>query len=130
MKKEHAEHNEKVCDLLIKDGGCHDWVVTTAFYSALHFVQHEIFPLDVKGKTYISFEKYYNEHFFGIKNKPSKHTATINLVYSSLGSSPGFLYKWLHDTCRTARYNNYKVHPSIAQLAKDRLSSLKSDLKK
>lgn len=38
MSKEHEQHNEELCDFLIADGKFTDWIVTTSFYSALHYV--------------------------------------------------------------------------------------------
>lgn len=125
MKKDHAEHNERVCSFLFKEDKYHDWVVTTAFYSALHFVQHEVFPLKLDSITYQSFESYYNGHFKNIKNKPNRHVATINLTYAHIDGEAGEIYKWLHDTCRTARYRSFKTSPEVAKLSKDRLSVLK-----
>lgn len=52
MRKQHAIHNEEACDFLLSSNKFNDWVITTAFYSALHFVQHEIFPLTHDDKKY------------------------------------------------------------------------------
>jgi hypothetical protein len=125
LKKDHAIHNESACLLLHSTGKFPDWVVTTAFYSGLHFVQHEIFPVTINSTLYSSFENYYNGHYSNYKNKPSKHRATINLVFNHLGNDAGELYEWLHDV-RTARYRNFKTNPQIAQQAKDYLDELKT----
>lgn len=130
MKKKHAIHNAEACELLYKDGNFPDWVVTTAFYSALHFVQHEIFPQKVGLINYTSFENYYNGHFNNRRNKPSRHQATINRVYADLGDDLGDIYKWLHDTCRIARYHNFKTDPAIAELSKTRLKELRDSMVK
>ncbi len=130
LKKKHAEHNEKACDFLFKDGKYLDWVVTTAFYSALHFVQHEVFPRKIGLITYSSFENYYNGHFNNVKNKPNRHVATINLVFAEIGDDAGHLYKWLHDTCRTARYRNFNTPPDVAKLSKERLFELRTFMAK
>ncbi len=42
---EYAQHNEKACKYLDKKPEFTDWVITTAFYSALHFVRYKIFPI-------------------------------------------------------------------------------------
>lgn len=129
-KKDHAEHNEKACNFLHTQGDYPDWVVTTAFYAALHFVQNEIFPTDIGEKRYISFDNYYNGHFNSTQNKPSKHVATINLVYSELSEEASYLYKWLFDTSMTARYRNFNIDSKIADLSKKRLFELKGFLNK
>ena len=129
MKKEHAEHNERVCDyLLASEGKYNDWVVTTAFYSALHYVQHEIFPLDIGGVEYLNFDDYYGKNFRAARNT-NKHVETINLVkvHFSLGLSN---YKFLHDACMNARYKNYVVSPEYADTCRKRLTQLKAFLKK
>jgi len=129
-KKNHAEHNERACSFLYEDGKYPDWVVTTAFYSALHYVQHQMFPADIKLKTYTSFENYYNGHYYNVKNKPNKHVSTINLVFSEIGPEEGALYKWLHDTCRTARYRSFQTHPDVAKKSRDKLVLLKESITK
>jgi len=129
-KKAHAEHNKDACKLLHTNGNYCDWVVTTAFYSALHFVQHEIFPITVKGNTYDTFDRYYNGHYFNVKNKPSKHVSTLNLVRSELGDNVYQIYDWLFGLCMNARYHNYQVHGFIAEESVKRLERLKAMMKK
>lgn len=130
VKKQHALHNEEICDFLNGHGKAHDWVVTTAFYSALHHVQHEIFPLTVGIKEYLSFDEYYDKHYFNIKNKPSQHQCTIDLCYEHLGIEVGSRYKFLHDTCRKARYHNFKTNPRLAEMSREYLVFIKGELKK
>jgi len=129
-KKDHAIHNENACEFLHKDGNYCDWVVTTAFYSALHYLQHEIFPKNIGGKDYDTFDKYYNQHYNGIVNKPNKHKSTISLIRSELGDQIHENYNWLFGVCMNARYRNYKTHPFIAEECIKRLQRIKSLLKK
>jgi hypothetical protein len=129
-KKDHAIHNEHACEFLHKDGKYCDWVVTTAFYSALHYVQHEIFPKNIAGMDYNTFDKYYNEHYRNITNKPSKHVSTINLIRSELGDQVHENYNWLFGVCMNARYRNYQTHPFVAEECLKRLQRIKSFLKK
>lgn len=76
----HSEHNYQVCNFLLDDGRFYDWVVTTAFYSALHLVQEEIFPFtDEEQFTYSSFEQYFSKAIHD-GQKISKHQSTIKLV--------------------------------------------------
>lgn len=127
-KKDHALHNEKACAFLANNGEYPDWVVTTAFYSALHFVQHEVFPITIGTRTFVNFENYYNGHYGSTQNKPSRHKSTINLVYGHIDDDAGALYKWLHDACRTARYRKFDTHPAVAKESIDRLIELKTYL--
>ena len=129
-KKDHALHNEKACAFLNSKGDYPDWVVTTAFYSALHFVQDEVFPTTIGTKTFVNFENYYNGHYINSENKPSRHKSTINLLHAHIDKEAGVIYKWLHDACRTARYRNFKTHPDIAKESIDRLAELKTYLTK
>jgi len=127
MSKAHAEHNENLCDFLIKEGKFNDWIITTAFYSSLHFVQHEIFPLVKGGVTYPNFNNYYNNILQPIGK--SKHTGTKDLVKSEIPLAHP-QYRWLFDACMNARYSNYAVSNPKAKQAKNNLTTLKKHLKK
>ncbi|HCA42575.1 MAG TPA: hypothetical protein DEP28_04900, partial [Bacteroidetes bacterium] len=59
MSLDHAEHNEKACQLLFKTNEFNDWVVTTAFYSSLHSVSFKLFPLTNDENKYESLSTYY-----------------------------------------------------------------------
>lgn len=119
----HSQHNYEACKFLLEDGRFYDWVVTTAFYSALHLVQEFIFPFsDDEGYTYSSFEQYFNKSI-SEGNKISKHQSTIKLVEQRI-SGAGNLYRSLHDMCRTCRYRNYHVSPKKAKVAKSYLDKI------
>lgn len=127
MSKAHAQHNEDVCDFLLADGKFTDWIVTTSFYSALHYVQHEIFPLTENGVTYPYFNTYYNSV---LKSKRiSKHEGTKQLVRTHIPACFSH-YRWLLDACMNARYSTYKVSSVKANLAKKNLDVIKKQLKK
>ena len=72
MKKQHAIHNEEVCDFLLTSKKFNDWVVTTAFYSSLHFVQFELFPLTDDGQKYTDFNIYFSKVLKKKKQKDFK----------------------------------------------------------
>lgn len=80
MRKEHAIHNEAACDFLLSSKRFNDWVVTTAFYSALHFIQHELFPLINAGKSYPDLNIYYGSVLRKKQKGLTKHHATLQLV--------------------------------------------------
>lgn len=133
MSKEHAQHNEEACDHLLstKNGKgvrFNDWIVTTAFYSAMHYVQHEIFPLQLGDKNYRSFNDYYQRHFPG-RDKPNKHTATADLVRIHIYLAYTN-YKSLVDACHSARYSDYDVSDTMAERCRERLTVIKDHLKK
>lgn len=125
MRKEHSIHNEKVCDLLLKDGNYNDWVVTAAFYSALHLVLHQIFPLKIGKIDYNNFNRYYFNVVKKYSNSKSKHQAIKDLVVNNLNECSNS-YRWLFDNCMSARYNNYKVSKPLAIKARNELDKIKS----
>ena len=124
MRKAHAEHNERLCILLLKDGSFNDWVVTTAFYSAVNFVKHQIFPLNYGGTKYADFDSYI-AFLLGQKPNVNPHKTLIELTRMHLINGKKE-YRWLHDQCHTARYNNYIVSEDIAKEAKNKLDHIKS----
>src|ERR1051326_8009484 len=105
MKKiKHGEHNRTLCDHLITKGGYNDWVVTTAFYSAIHFIEHKLFdkPFDYGGKKLINIDAAHNY----IRITKSKHeTRGILVTHANLEFAHEYLY--LEKACKNARYINY-----------------------
>lgn len=114
-----------MCQFLLEDGRFYDWVVTTAFYSALHLVQEKIFPFsdDEEDYVYESFEQYFSK---SLKEgtKISKHQSTIKLVELRIKDA-GNLYRSLHDMCLTCRYRNYQVSAKKAKVAKSYLDKIR-----
>jgi hypothetical protein len=108
----HARHNKQACAYLSEHSDYSDWIITTAFYSALHFVDYKIFPLkfSIKGKehNYSKFDDYYD--FFAKKKSISgisRHKARLDLVEKRLsGIAPQ--YSKLLSLCTKARYVNYE----------------------
>lgn len=127
-KKEHAQHNEKVCKILHSSGECNDWVVTTAFYASLHYVQHEMFPLHDGVRNHDSFDSYYNCLKYSGK-KPSRHEVTIDLVFDNLPDC-GESYQFLFENCWTARYRRYKIPDNVSLKAMEELNYIKGALTK
>jgi len=133
QKLNHAKHNEDACNYLIEAGNFRDWVVTTAFYSALHYIEYELFPLQDGGNQYESFPLYYRNVLVpnAIKEELeiNKHEALIGLVKDKLAHIYAN-YKWLHDSCMNARYNRYTVSRTISKKARISLSEIKKNLTK
>jgi hypothetical protein len=125
MRLQHAKHNEDLC-LIIKalPDNYNDWVVTTAFYACIHFVEHKIFPLEINNATYKNFNGYYHAFFVNTNNSLSKHEAKIELVEIYLRNVSSH-YRWLYDTCMTARYKNYMLSNMIADLAVQTMGLIK-----
>ena len=108
--KAHALHNENVYQFLKKEPEFIDWRVTTAFYAALHFVEHKLFPLATtfagKDETFKTIEEY--RDFF---SKRSKHQARVHAVKNNIKPCRTE-YKVLFDLSMQARYRRYKFSNS------------------
>lgn len=123
---DHAKHNEKTCNFLATDRDKHnDWIITTAFYSSMHYLRHKIFPLEInKSSEKIvvnSFEEYCTEK--GIYGQ--KHKVMRNLIEDNCDLGIASTYNQMLDLSFTARYNKYKYGKKIARLAQKRLISIK-----
>jgi hypothetical protein len=125
MSKAHAEHNEKLGLVIDALNNYDDWVVTTAFYACIHFVEYKLFPLTENGTTYHTFNKYYNDIILAGGKRTSKHNVKLSLVKSYL-PAVGANYKRLMDNCFTARYNNYLVGKTLSQIAVSDMGYIKS----
>lgn len=60
MGRSHGEHNKCACDELIKGKKYFDWIVTTAFYSSIHYIDSKIFPYIHNKKTFRSTLSHYD----------------------------------------------------------------------
>lgn len=121
-RAEHADHNREACDLLLSYGKFPDWVITTAFYSAMHRVQAYIFPYSDSGKTYTNIGQYASA-VSSPGHRVSKHEATKRLVKKLLPAISN-KYSKLFDICHTARYVQYKASPALAKQARDILTNI------
>ena len=131
MHKAHAEHNELVCEFLSQDGRFNDWVVTTAFYSALHYVSYELFPLEEGEITFGSLDEVCSTKLTGFSNPAkNKHNMLKSLVQAKCSKRCSALYRKLFDRCMNARYVNYQVSKQSADDALQTLKNLKHELKK
>lgn len=122
MRKAHAQRNLDLSNQLLKEGIYFDWVVTTSFYSSVHFVEHALFPLIENGIEYKDFNNYWNVNH--AKTSVSKHSCKKTLVWKYL-KNVGAIYRDLFDECNNSRYNNYVVHAIDAVGAKDKAEKIK-----
>lgn len=124
---DHALHNENVCDYLDLKGNAYDWVITTAFYTSLHFVTYKIFPFEVtaiQGKKVKieNIDDYYR--YTGNWKKITKHELMADLVSTHcLDISPD--YDWLLSMSMNARYVNYQHDKLIANRARSLMKKIK-----
>jgi len=129
LKKKHALHNEDACNFLFSSKKFNDWVVTTAFYSALHYVQNEIFPIKEKEKTFNNIDSYFSYYKPLRKTGCNRHLLTLELVKVHISPAYKF-YKRLYDNCMNARYKNYNISFPLAKISKEDLDDIKKHLKK
>ena len=127
LRLEQAEHNQSACLKLDAIGGFTDWVVTTAFYSAVHFIQYKLFPLTdhdgtkvVLYQTFIEFNDAINPH-----NSQSRHTVMLRLVKNHAKNVEPE-YRTLYDNCLSARHSDYRIPTDIATSSKENLAAIKS----
>ena len=127
----HAKHNFDMCEKIIdinkksKDSEFNDWVVTTAFYSGIHYIYAYCFKdkFEHNGKYYKDFDSYFEEvkGFF----KGSRHRATCDLASERMPFTCASSIEFLFKEARSARYNNYKVSTKIAGDSHFKLLALK-----
>ena len=127
IRLNHARHNKDVSKYLRdSEKNYTDWEVTTAFYSALHYITSFLFPgqYEVAGKSrhYLSFEDSYRANKQS-GNSISKHRLLEKLVGATC-PEVHTEYKTLFDTCMSARYSDYRIEKRIANLAHDSLYSI------
>lgn len=117
-------HNEQVCLYLQSSGLYSDWVITTAFYSALHFVKYKAFPLNEDGDHFDDFDTYFKTKEFAYGRKRSKHQVVIDVCQKHVKKiAPA--YRELFDLCNTARYFDYQVSEDDVNLAISNLGEIK-----
>jgi len=122
----HALHNEAVCDYLEIKIDFVDWVITTAFYSALQFVSYKIFPFEVAaiGGKKTKIESLNDYHRYQSHRKLSKHELLADLVEINCNKiSPD--YDWLLSMSMNARYSNYQQEIEIGNKARTLMKKIK-----
>lgn len=105
-----------------------DWVVTTAFYSALHFARHKIFPYEMETapgqkKEFECFDEYYEYHQ-SINKPTNKHEVMKRLVRMKVAAIAD-QYDHLHGLAHNARYNDWNLDKHYSKAAKKALKAIK-----
>lgn len=122
-KRTQAERNEKLSKKLQEEGEYYDWVVTTAFYQAIHYVEDTLLPCELNGRTCTNIRDVKSA-----LNQRGRHAARERLVAIKIPDD-SYRYKWLDDQSRNSRYITYKVNKAFAEKALDHLSKIKIALK-
>jgi hypothetical protein len=129
LSKQHAEHNEKACDYLHSCANFPDWVITTSFYSSLHYLRHKLFPFKiVVKKVPIKVEDF--DHFHSVSNATGKrlgrHERFQKLVEDKCPKEISFNYVRLLELSNSARYTDYNYENIFVEDAKKKLNSIKA----
>lgn len=126
VNKHHAEHNEKVCNYFSKKSDFADWIITTAFYSSLHYVRSVIVPYfhratDGSEKQYNDFESLY----YDLKrDTEGRHGFQLRLVTKD-HKDIAIEYQRLYEMSQEARYSNYKYGRKASDEACKSLKKIK-----
>ncbi len=124
QRRNHALHNEKVCQYLAQSGEFPDWVITTAFYTALHFVKYKIFPLLLdNGKRYSSLDDYRRK--IGYQQHGSSAHSILRKLLNQRFKNIAAPYNELYDSCQNARYTDYDISSEEVTFALDNLAEIK-----
>lgn len=126
MKRNHGKHNKKVCDKLYlqDDYVCNDWVVTTSFYSAIHFIDHALFPCEYEGNKFNNINEAHK-----ILSSGSKHK-TREILLNKIMPKHVSEYSFLSKESQNARYVDYSIHEVISRKAVSSLDNIISSYDK
>ena len=131
-RREHALHNEEVCSYLAERSEFGDWVITTAFYSALHWMNYKLFPFSIpndKGRKELYFgtlDDYSAEVHGNLKPVQSKHRTLLNLVRDMCPKDISSEYRRLFEMCIAARYRDYRTNPRIISVVQNSLKTIRT----
>ncbi len=112
-----GKRNQELSNILIEGKKYYDWAVTTAFYSAIHYVEDFVLPKKINGKQCKCIADVKNAY-----SMDGRHAARERMVFAHINNIIGAKYKWLDDHSRNARYKTYKVQPSEALKAQEYLN--------
>lgn len=109
---DHAEHNRDACKDLRKGNIYHDWCITTAFYSALHYVNNKIFPFKLSPSVECNT---ISEAKNALRTKDLHETRAkmVELQCRDIAKQ----YRWLKSNAHNSRYVTYKFSPTQADKA-------------
>lgn len=119
----HALRNESACNHLIASGEFPDWVITTAFYSALHFIRYKIFPITIEEETFDTLDDY-TKRSNALYGK-SAHSLLRKLLNNKFRKELAAPYNELFDSCNNARYCDYNVCDKEVTNALNNLADIK-----
>jgi hypothetical protein len=126
-KLDHANHNADACNYLHQETykKYSDWVITTAFYAALHYCEYLFFPYSWKVEktetmTFSNIDELFEYFKREMENKRSFRKRWLRNKFSEI--SP--IYNALYDQCQTARYHEYFFDNEEAKIAIMRMKEI------
>jgi hypothetical protein len=115
----HAERNKSLAEDLKNGKQYYDWVITTSFYSSIHFLENKLLPINIGANTCDNIQKVKNAY-----NLKGRHIARLKLIQINAPMEIAVGYKWLDDRSRFSRYTTYKVTPTEADKALQYLNKI------
>lgn len=123
MKKEWADRNAELSEHLSIKGNYDDWVITTAFYAAIHYIDHKLFPVKDEHRNVTYTDIIHAKTI--LKKQESPHATRKTLVgMYMIEIIPAF--NFLYDACMFSRYKSYKVKKWQVEKAKRSLEKIKN----
>ncbi|MER2996145.1 hypothetical protein [Pontibacter populi] len=117
--KDHGERNKALSEQLLDGKVYYDWVITTAFYSSIHFVEDKILPCTINGVSCSNINDVKSAY-----KMAGRHQSRERLVWEKMSSLTAIKYKWLDDRSRNARYTTFKITIAEAEKAKEYLQAI------
>jgi len=115
----HGERNKSLSEDLKNGKTYYDWVVTTAFYSSIHFLEDLLLPTTIGACQCSNINQVKNAY-----NLRGRHIARLKLIQMNEPNDIAVKYKWLDDRSRYSRYITYKVTPAEADKAFQYLTAI------
>lgn len=124
QKRVKATHNKEACEFINSSGKFPDWVITTAFYSALHFLEAKALPFKARDASNNRITITHLSEYKTLRGiDKSLHHARLVLLRER---EPQIAtdYKRLFDLCHLARYVDHKTDQADADTAISLLNSI------
>lgn len=121
MSWAHGERNEQLCRQLFAQAVYFDWVVTTAFYASLHFVDECIFPwTNDRGRTYNNIDAVVGQ--FANCGRHGTRALLVGQDHTDISQD----YEYLLSNSMTARYKSFKTSAKEAENAIECMENIKA----
>ncbi|WP_313380287.1 hypothetical protein [Proteiniphilum saccharofermentans] len=117
----HASHNLKACNYISQKKDFCDWTITIAFYSAVHYIRHLMFPCNINGKECKTFDMLFRFSKLEAEGRHGFQQRYVRDNYDEIS----FAYSRLYEMSNNARYIYYEFERNEADLAKKYLKEIK-----